>query len=107
MPLVKKSLSAIMSRMTGDVNALNDFLTSGIVAIASNVFVLVGIVVIMFALNWPLALVTMAVIPVIAVATHVYRSRSRALYREARQHNAIVTGHLAENISSVRAVQAN
>ena len=96
----------IMSRMTGDVNALNDFLTSGVVAIASDFFVLVGIVVIMFTLNWELALVTMSIIPVIAVATHVYRSRSRSLYREVRRQNAIVTGHLAENISGVRVVQA-
>jgi ABC-type multidrug transport system fused ATPase/permease subunit len=96
----------IMSRMTGDVSALNDFLTSGIVAIASDFFVLIGIVVIMFTLNWQLALLTMGVVPVIAIATHVYRSRSRQLYREVRQQNAIVTGHLAENISSVRVVQA-
>src|SRR5436190_5495228 len=80
----------IMSRMTGDVNSLNDFLTSGIVAVASSVFMLVGIVAIMFALNWQLALITMAVIPVIAVATHVYRSRSRSLYREVREQNSIV-----------------
>ena len=96
----------IMSRMTGDVNALNEFLTSGVVAIASDFFVLVGIVVLMFSLNWRLAAVTMLVVPVITFATHLYRSRSRELYREVRRQNAIVTGHLAENISGVRVVQA-
>ncbi|MDQ3700954.1 MAG: ABC transporter ATP-binding protein/permease [Chloroflexota bacterium] len=96
----------IMSRMTGDVNSLNEFLTSGIVAIASDFFVLVGIVVIMFALNWELAAVTLTVVPVIAVATHLYRKRSRQMYREVRTQNAIVTGTLAENISGVRVVQA-
>jgi ATP-binding cassette, subfamily B, multidrug efflux pump len=96
----------IMSRMTGDVNALNEFLTSGVVAIASDFFVLVGIVVLMFALNWKLAAITMLVIPIITVATHLYRSRSRDLYREVRRQNAIVTGNLAENISGVRVVQA-
>ena len=96
----------IMSRMTGDVNALNEFLTSGVVAIASDFFVLVGIVVLMFSLNWRLAAVTMLVVPVIAFATHLYRSRSRDLYREVRRQNAIVTGNLAENISGVRVVQA-
>lgn len=96
----------IMSRMTGDVNALNDFLTSGIVAIASDIFVLVGIIVIMFVLNWQLALATMVVAPIIAVVTHLYRRRSRSLYREVRWQNSVVTTYLAENISGVRAVQA-
>jgi ATP-binding cassette subfamily B multidrug efflux pump len=96
----------IMSRMTGDVNALNEFLTSGVVAIASDFFVLVGIVVLMFTLNWKLAAITMLVLPVIAFATHLYRARSREMYREVRRQNAIVTGHLAENISGVRVVQA-
>jgi ABC-type multidrug transport system fused ATPase/permease subunit len=96
----------IMSRMTGDVNALNDFLTSGIVAIASDVFVLLGIVVLMLALNWRLALATMIVAPIIALVTHLYRRRSRTLYREVRWQNSIVTTYLAENISGVRAVQA-
>ena len=96
----------IMSRMTGDVNALNEFLTSGVVAIASDFFVLIGIVFLMFTLNWKLAIITMVVVPIIAFATHLYRSRSRNLYREVRRQNAIVTGHLAENISGVRVVQA-
>ena len=96
----------IMSRMTGDVNALNEFLTSGVVAIVSDVFVLVGIVVIMFSMNWELAAVVLVVLPVIAAATHFYRKRSRQMYREVRTQNAVVTGHLAENISGVRVVQA-
>jgi ABC-type multidrug transport system fused ATPase/permease subunit len=96
----------IMSRMTGDVNALNDLLTSGIVAIASDIFVLLGIFVLMFALNWRLALATMVVAPTIALVTHLYRRRSRTLYREVRWQNSIVTTYLAENISGVRAVQA-
>jgi ATP-binding cassette subfamily B multidrug efflux pump len=96
----------IMSRMTGDVNALNEFLTSGVVAVASDAFVLVGIIVLMFVLDWRLAALTMLVIPFIAFATQQYRSRSRQLYREVRRQNAIVTGNLAENISGVRVVQA-
>ena len=96
----------IISRMTGDVGALNEFLTGGIVAIASDFFVLIGIVVLLFSLNWQLALLTMVVVPPIAIATHIYRGRSRAMYREVRQQNAVVTGYLAENISGVRAVQA-
>jgi ABC-type multidrug transport system fused ATPase/permease subunit len=95
-----------MSRMTGDVNALNEFLTSGVVAIASDIFVLIGIVAIMFSMNWELAAIVLTVLPVIAVATHLYRKRSRQMYREVRTQNAIVTGHLAENISGVRVVQA-
>ncbi|MGH2350844.1 MAG: ABC transporter ATP-binding protein, partial [Chloroflexota bacterium] len=96
----------VISRMTGDVNALNEFLTSGVVAIASDLFVLIGIVVIMFSMNWQLAALTLTIVPVIAVATHIYRSRSRQIYREVRTQNAVVTGHLAENISGMRAVQA-
>lgn len=102
----KMEAGRIMSRLTGDVGALNEFLTSGIVAIASDVFVLIGIVAIMFSMDWRLALVALTVLPVIAVATHIYRSRSRQMYREVRRQNSIVTGHLAENISGVRVVQA-
>jgi len=96
----------IMSRMTGDVSALNDFLTSGVVAIASGVFVLIGIVVIMLSMNLRLALLTLTVVPLIALVTHLYRSRARELYREVRRQNSIVTGYLAENIAGVRVVQA-
>ena len=95
----------IMSRMTGDVNALNEFLTS-VVAIVSDIFVLIGIVAIMFTMNWELASIVLLVLPIIAVATHLYRKRSRQMYREVRTQNAVVTGHLAENISGVRVVQA-
>ena len=71
-----------------------------------SVFVLLGIFVLMFALNWRLALATMIVAPIIAIVTHLYRRRSRSLYREVRWQNSIVTTYLAENISGVRAVQA-
>ena len=87
----------IMSRMTGDVNALNEFLTS-VVAIVSDIFVLIGIVAIMFTMNWELASIVLLVLPIIAVATHLPQALApdvpRGAHPERRRHRAPGGEHL-------------
>ena len=101
----RTGVGQIMARLTGDVQALNEFLTGGLVTVASDIFVLAGIMVLMLSMNVPLALLTFTLIPGIAISTHLYRSRTRRLYREVRHRNGVVTGSLAENITLVRVVQ--
>ena len=102
----RTSAGEIMSRLTGDAQAINEFLTGGLVTIVSDLFILGGIIVIMLTMDVQLALLTFTVMPVIAVTTHFYRSRSRLHYRAVRRKNGIVTANLAENINAVRVVQA-
>lgn len=100
------SSGEIMARLTGDAQAINEFLTGGLVTIISDLFILVGIMIIMLTLDMQLALLTFTVMPVIAITTHFYRARSRIHYRAVRRQNGTVTANLAENINAVRVVQA-
>src|SRR5438270_4386548 len=71
----------LVTRVTSDVDALNDMFTGGVVAIFEDIFVLLGIIVIMLKMNWWLALITFAVLPVIFYATLLFRSSVRQSYR--------------------------
>src|SRR5438309_868024 len=72
----------LVTRVTSDVDALNDMFTGGVVAIFEDIFVLLGIIGIMLRMNWWLALITFAVLPVIFYATALFRSSVRQSYRK-------------------------
>src|SRR6202035_4336351 len=74
----------LVTRVTTDVDALNEMFTSGVVSIFEDIFVLVGILAIMLSVNWKLALITFAVLPFIAYATKLFRDRVRDSYRRIR-----------------------
>ena len=83
--------------MTSDVDALNEMFTSGVVSIFEDVFVLAGITAIMLCMNWKLALITLAVLPLIGYATSIFRDKVRDSY-PAHTHppspnNAYMQGH--------------
>jgi ATP-binding cassette subfamily B protein len=96
----------LMSIMTGDVNAISNLLSSGILQTASDAFILVGIVITLVTLNVKLSLVSFALIPIIAVATQVLRSYIRNTFREWRRTSSITNGAIAEGIAGVRVTQA-
>ena len=73
-----------MTRVTTDVDALNEMFTAGVVSIFEDVFVLAGIIAIMLRMNWKLALITFAVLPVIFWATMIFREKVRDSYRRIR-----------------------
>ncbi len=100
------SVGRLISRVINDVNGIRNFVTWAIIAIARNLLTLVGIVVAMFALNARLSLYTFAVLPLIAIATVIFRQRVRAVYRRVRLGISWVNSVLAENINGVRVVQA-
>ncbi len=97
---------AIVSRITNDVEALDLLVTDGISSLVQNSLVLAGTVVVLFLLDWRLALATLVVLPLMALATAWFRSRSNRAYRSVRERLGLVTATLAEDISGMRVVQS-
>jgi ATP-binding cassette, subfamily B, bacterial len=96
----------LISRMTNDVEAIDQFVTSGITTLAQSTLTLVGTAVLLLVLDWRLALATLAVIPFMSAATAIFRSRSARAYSAVRERLGLVTATLAEDIAGMRMVQA-
>jgi ABC-type multidrug transport system fused ATPase/permease subunit len=96
----------IISRLTNDVEALDQLVTDGFASLVQNVLMLGGSAVILFLLDWRLALATLTVLPAIAVSTALFRSHSARAYRHVRERLANVTATLAEDIAGMRVVQS-
>jgi ATP-binding cassette, subfamily B, bacterial len=96
----------IISRLTNDVDALDQLVTDGVTTLVQNTLLLIGSAVILFWLDWRLALATLAVIPAMAVATAIFRIRSSRAYRAVRERLGLVTATLAEDIAGMRIIQS-
>jgi len=96
----------IISRITNDVEALDQLVTDGVTSLFQNTLVLVGSAVILFVLDWRLALAALAVFPIMAIATSIFRVRSARAYRAVRERLGLVTATLAEDIAGIRVVQS-
>ena len=101
----KNPVGRLMTRLTSDVEALNEMFTSGVVAIFLDVFTLAGIVVILCYLNLKLALITFTVLPFLFVVAHLFRARARDSYRKVRVRLAALNAFLQENVTGMRVVQ--
>ncbi len=101
----KNPVGRLVTRVTSDVDALNDLFTSGVVSIFEDIFVLAGIMAIMLSVNWKLALITFAVLPFIAYATKIFRDRVRDSYRRIRVAIARINAHLQEHVSGMVVLQ--
>jgi len=97
---------AIISRITNDVEALDTLITDGVTSLVQNLMLLVGTAVVLFILDWRLALATLAVFPLMALLTAWFRVRSNRAYRRVRERIGVVTATLAEDISGMRVVQS-
>lgn len=102
----RADVGVLMARMTSDVNALQELVTWAIVGTASDFFTLIGIVVVMLALDWRLSLITFSVLPIMALLTALWRARARDNWRRVRFYNGRMLGYIEENIQGVRVVQA-
>jgi len=100
------SVGRLMSRLISDVGVLQDFITWSITGLARAGFILLGIVVAMLALNWRLALVSFAVIPLMLILTNYWRARVRQAYRATRQRLSLINGYLNESISGIRVTKS-
>jgi ATP-binding cassette subfamily B protein len=96
----------IISRLTNDVEAIDQLVTDGVTSLVQNTLTLLGTAIILFILDWRLALATCAVIPLMGVATALFRTRSARAYAAVRERLGLVTATLAEDISGMRIVQA-
>ena len=96
----------IISRLTNDVEAIDQLVTDGVTSLVQNSLTLLGTAILLFILDWRLALATLAVIPLMSLATVIFRVRSTRAYRAVRERLGLVTATLAEDIAGMRVVQA-
>ena len=101
----KNPVGRLVTRVTTDVDALNEMFTSGVVSIFEDFFVLAGIIAIMLCMNWKLALITFAVLPLIVVATKIFRDKVRDSYRRIRVAIARINSYLQEHVSGMVVLQ--
>jgi ATP-binding cassette subfamily B protein len=102
----RRSPGVLISRMTNDIEALNQLVTDGVVTMFSSTLTLVGVVVILLFLDVQLALVTFLTFPLLMVASVVFRIVSQGTYRATRERIAAITGYLQETLSGVRVVRS-
>ncbi len=101
----KNPVGRLVTRVTTDVDAVNEMFTSGVVSIFEDVFVLAGIIAIMLRMNWKLALITFAVLPLIGIATKIFRDKVRDSYRRIRVAIARINAYLQEHVSGMVVLQ--
>jgi len=102
----KRSPGVLISRLTNDVEALNQLVSTGVVTLFSSSLTLVGAVVILLALDLKLALVTFITFPLLIAASAIFRIVSHGAYRATRERIAAVTAYLQETLSGVRIVRS-
>jgi len=102
----RRSPGVLISRMTNDIEALNQLVTSGVVTIFSSTLTLLGVVVIMLLLDVQLALIAFLTLPLLAIASVVFRIVSQGAYRATRERIAAITAYLQESLSGVRVVRS-
>ncbi len=101
----RNPVGRLMTRVTNDVEVLNETVSSGVVTIFGDIFTLVFILGVMLLLDWRLALVTFVVLPFVAAAAFVFRGLVRKAYRDIRVRLARINAYLQERLSGVRVVQ--
>ena len=102
----RRKPGVLISRLTNDVQALDSLVTDGVVTLFSSTLTLAGVVVILLALDVPLALVTFVTFPLLAVGSVIFRIASAGAYRLTREKIADITAYLQETLSGVRVVRA-
>jgi ATP-binding cassette subfamily B multidrug efflux pump len=101
----KNPVGRLVTRVTTDVDAVNEMFTSGVVSIFEDIFVLAGIIAIMLRMNWQLALIAFAVLPLIGIATKIFRDKVRDSYRRIRVAIARINAYLQEHVSGMVVLQ--
>jgi ATP-binding cassette subfamily B multidrug efflux pump len=101
----RNPVGRLMTRVTSDVDVLNDLFTAGVVAIFGDVFTLVGIMIVMLGMDWKLALASFVVLPLIVLVTQWFRRNVRESYRVVRALIARINAYLQENLTGMSTVQ--
>jgi ATP-binding cassette subfamily B protein len=95
----------VMTRILGDVESVGELFSSGVVSVLGDAVTLTGVVVVMLVLDWRLALVTFAMMPLLVVVAAHFRRRARAAYREVRTRLALINADLQETIQGMAVIQ--
>jgi ATP-binding cassette subfamily B multidrug efflux pump len=103
---INYSVGRLMSRLIGDVSVIQDFITWSITGLFRSFFALFGIIAAMLWLNWRLALLSFIVLPIMVVATNVWRKQVRFAYRASRRRSSLMTGYLNESITGIRVTKS-
>ncbi|MCX6168980.1 MAG: ABC transporter ATP-binding protein [Ignavibacteriales bacterium] len=101
----KTPVGRTVTRVTNDVDSLNEMFSSGIVSIFSDIFIIVWIFIFMFWMSWDLALVTLSVLPALIYATFLFRKKVRETYRDIRKHLARLNSYMQERVTGMNVVQ--
>src|SRR6266545_1648187 len=101
----RSPVGRLMTRVLTDVEAINELFASGAMAVVGDVLTLAGIVVLMLLLNWELALVTFALVPVLLVGAAYFRLKARGSYRTVRTRLARLNGFLQESLQGMAVIQ--
>jgi ATP-binding cassette subfamily B protein len=101
----RNPVGRLMTRITNDVETLNELFSSGVVTVFGDLFTLAFIVVMMLRMDWRLALLTLAVLPFVFLVAFVFRARIQSAYRDIRVRLARINAYLHERITGVRVVQ--
>ena len=97
----KNPIGRLITRVTNDVEVLNEMFSSGIVMVFSDVFTIAGILYFMFAMNWQLALISLSVLPLLFYGTFLFRKKAREAYREVRIQLARINTFMQEHITGM------
>lgn len=97
----KNPIGRLITRVTNDVEVLNEMFSSGIVMVFSDVFMIIGIVWFMFTMSWPLALLSLSMLPVLVYGTALFRKKAREAYREVRLYIARINTFMQEHITGM------
>ncbi|MDH3254420.1 MAG: ABC transporter ATP-binding protein/permease, partial [Acidobacteriota bacterium] len=101
----RRPIGRLVTRVTNDVDALNELFTAGLVSVFGDVVLLAGIVAVLFWFSWKLALVTFAILPLLTLLTLWFKIRARQSYREVRTKLAAINSFLQEHITGMSVVQ--
>jgi ATP-binding cassette, subfamily B, multidrug efflux pump len=101
----RNPVGRLMTRVTSDVDAINDLFTSGVVSVFGDVLSLLGIIAVLVSLDWRLALLTFCVLPLILMVTQWFRRNVRESYREVRTWVARLNAFMQENLTGMSTVQ--
>ena len=101
----RNPVGRVLTRITSDINSLNELFSSGVVTILGDLLTIFGIIGVMLVINWKLALMALIGLPLLVVATIIFRIKVRHAYREIRRLIARLNAYVQEHISGVSVVQ--
>ena len=98
-------VGSLVTRVASDTNQLSDLFTNTIVNLIKNILTLIGVTVVMFAIDWRVSLILVAFMPIILISSWIFRNKSRANYRKVRHSFSVMNAFLNENIAGMKITQ--